>query len=262
MLNSDVSDEVAPTMKPDEIEVLRKAVPKIEVPADVRDLVYTLRDMLTRSTDIKISDRRLVQSFKILRACALLQGRAQVTKEDLHILSYVFWERLDQVNKVRSIVLSTCNSRMSDLIAYEEIADDVWQASLKSGNLNELVEKLDGMYENAARFTTEEGLRICNMLKDYRMRAEKLLEQRAEFTVLIMQGADNETWFQVGRGTEGLWATAQLRSVKFRHFRKQNYWWQEAWPKKASAADRKLAKRKLRKLIESKLNVRLVFVKM
>lgn len=254
--------ENAPSLTSKDIDELRELVHDVVVPDDIRDSIYTLRDLLLRSVDIRVSDRRLVQSFKIIRARALLQGRMVVQKEDLDILANVFWERLDQVSRVRSVVLSTCNSKLSDIIAYEEIADDVWQQALKSGDLTVAMNKLDDMLKNAMRFTSEEGKGIVKMLQDYKERAQKLLDQRSEFTVLVMTGANGEVWFQVGRGTEGLWSPQQLRSVKFRHFRKSNYWWQEGYSSKTPIKKRKAIRIALRKSIEDKLQVKVQFNRM
>ena len=112
------------------------------------------------------------------------------------------------------------------------------------------------------RFTSEEGKGIVKMLQDYKERAQKLLDQRSEFTVLVMTGANGEVWFQVGRGTEGLWSPQQLRSVKFRHFRKSNYWWQEGYSSKTPIKKRKAIRIALRKSIEDKLQVKVQFNRM
>lgn len=257
--DDDMSD--APTLESTDIEKLRAMTKRVVVPADVRETVYTVRDMLLRSLGIQISDRRLVQSFKILRAKALLEGRSTVIKEDIEILSNVFWSNFEQCAKARSLVLSMVNSKLSDIVAYAEVAETLWQDSIKSGELDVAKLKMEAMLANVEKFSSNEGKQIAASLLDYLGRIDNILNQRKTFTILILPAEGNSFIFQVGRGTDSLWSSKQLRKCGFRHARKANYWWQEAYDDKNSMKERKSARISLRKTVSDALGVTVEFNK-
>lgn len=258
--HADHSD--APTLTREDLELLRKLVPSVVVPDDVRDSVYALRDLISRSVGLTISDRRLVKSFAILRSRALLHGRMYVTKADLEVLTYVFWQRPDQIAKVRALALSVSNARMSDIVAYEELVSEIWEHALKNGDIDHAKKRLTELRESASRFKSDEGAQVLRMIDEYLGRIDNIHAQRGNFIVVMMKQANGDVWFQVGRGTDSLWSPQQLRSVKFRLFRKGNYWWQEGYTHTTTSVKRKKAKRLLREAIASKLNVNVQFTKM
>jgi MoxR-like ATPase len=93
---------------PDLITATQQDVPAISVPDSVIDAICTLRAQLRRQ-EITVSDRRWKQAIRLLQASAYLDGRDEVSAEDLVILSHVLWEQISQRANVEREVLTLVN---------------------------------------------------------------------------------------------------------------------------------------------------------
>lgn len=262
MLESNGAPKVKQMLSREEILYLRKCVKVVEIPPEVRECVFDLRDQITRAVGVTISDRRLVKSFRLLQARALLKGRRVVGIKDTEILANLFWENLDQIRKVRSIVLNVSSASLSDLVCYEEIAEELWQKCLKTGNMDEATERLTAMYVTARRFSTDAGKEVAQNIQDYLKRVKAIQSKRNEFVVVELVDADGSRRFKLSAACESLWSTKQLRSVDFKWYRKGAYWWQPAVGKKSTRESRNKARRRLAAKIVKKLGVNLTLTKM
>ena len=261
MLDAESLDESEfPTMQSHEIDRLRELTKTVIVPKDLRDRVYTMRDILQSNTGVSISDRRLVQSFKILKAKALFNGRLTVQIEDLAILANVFWAELDQIPRVKSIVSSLCNVQGMDDSSYSEVANNVWNEALKTGEMDSARKRIEAMCDNVAKLGND-GKQILNTLNDILTRIDGIIEQRNRFVVYIMPHEDTRTIFKIGGGTDGLWAPKQLRSVGFKHFKRGNYWWMPAYTEKTKVEKRKEIRKLLKTTVRDKLGAEVIFNK-
>jgi MoxR-like ATPase len=83
-----------------ELDELREAVGAVQVPGGVLQALASLRRDLV-AQQIIASDRRWRNAVAILRAHALLFGRAQVSEEDLPFLEHVLWKDPEEIPKVR-----------------------------------------------------------------------------------------------------------------------------------------------------------------
>jgi MoxR-like ATPase len=132
---------VAPmkTISLDEVKKLQQVLPDIWIPEDVFVRLIKLADMIEQKCDIYISQRRRERALKLLQARALFAGRPQVSKNDLTILRFVFWENpedFDATEKlIRENVLDPTERRMSELknsafelirSAEKKVADGDW----------------------------------------------------------------------------------------------------------------------------------------
>ncbi len=262
MLESSKEAKPKQMLSREEILHLRKCVKIVEIPEEVRECVFDLRDQITRAVGVTISDRRLVKSFRLLQARALLRGRRVVGIKDTEVLANIFWDNLDQVRKVRSIVLNVSSASLSDLVCYEEIAEELWQKCLKTGNMDEATERLTAMYVTARRFSTDAGKEVARNIKDYLKRVKAIQSKRNEFVVVELVDADGSRRFKLSAACESLWSTKQLRSVDFSWYRKGAYGWQPAVGKKSTRESRMKARQKLANKISKKLGVNLVLTKM
>jgi MoxR-like ATPase len=78
-------------------------VPAVDLPAEVVTAVRDLRADL-RGREITSSDRRWVQSVRVLQAAAWLAGRDAVAVEDLAVLAHVLWDTPAHRSTVERVV--------------------------------------------------------------------------------------------------------------------------------------------------------------
>jgi len=83
-----------------EFEELRRQVQAVNVPGSALKLIAETRRELAQQ-GLVVSDRRWRASVDVLRAHALLSGRAEVDEDDLLFLEHVLWKDPDERPKVR-----------------------------------------------------------------------------------------------------------------------------------------------------------------
>lgn len=81
---------------------------QVIVPDMVYDAIATLRRNL-KDAGLEPTERRFVESMKVIKACAWLDGRDTADVEDLRPLQHVFWDQPDQSSTVDKIVLAIAN---------------------------------------------------------------------------------------------------------------------------------------------------------
>jgi MoxR-like ATPase len=140
-------------------------VPAVDVPDSVIELICTLRAQLRRQ-EIIVSDRRWGQAIRLLQASAYLDGRDDVTAEDLVILSHVLWEQVSQRPNVEREVLSLVNPDAREAL-------DLLDA------INEAATELDAMSGQSAEKLNAWGL---GANKNLNRSAKRLTEMKAEAT--------------------------------------------------------------------------------
>jgi MoxR-like ATPase len=91
----------------EEVEILRRARPFVEVPEEIIETVLDILQELVNDTSQDFSwawadDRRFGRSFDVMQANALLQGRTKVTKADLSILEWLLWDTPEQIAIVKA----------------------------------------------------------------------------------------------------------------------------------------------------------------
>ncbi|PCG81574.1 ATPase [Streptomyces sp. WZ.A104] len=104
------------------------AVPAVEVPDVIVDAMCTLRASLRRR-ELVSSDRRWRVSVRLLQASALLDGRTEVSENDLSVLTHVLWDSPAQRPTVEREVLQMVNPDAREALdladAIEELAADL-----------------------------------------------------------------------------------------------------------------------------------------
>ena len=75
----------------------------VRIPDAIYQTMAKIRTKL-RDEGIRPSDRRYKQSLSLLRAKAYLDGRFEVNRSDMAILTHVLWETVDQKEKTREIL--------------------------------------------------------------------------------------------------------------------------------------------------------------
>lgn len=102
-LVADTSDLYEPKIPPqtaftmDEWKALQLGIDLVELPEAVLASLVALRHRLnTLATPILVTDRRWKKAARILRACAVVHGRAWVDGQDLGLLAHILWDHPDQ----------------------------------------------------------------------------------------------------------------------------------------------------------------------
>lgn len=244
-------------MTRDELVLLQKAVSRVKVSSDVRQLVLKIRQMVSRATGAKISDRRLYKAIRILQAVALLKGRAFVRKKDTEMLSHLFWDDPVHQNKTKMIVIAATEADAADVVAYEDAAEAAYQGAIASGEIEEGIKKLEAVLENLKQYSNSASKRIRRSIAERHSELNKILNQRAEFHVLVTWLNSKEQIYRVGIATQMLWTPTQLRSVGFHWKKKQQMWWMLIQGKSVVAKRKFHAK--LIRAIETTLKVKPTF---
>ncbi|MFE4263443.1 AAA family ATPase [Streptomyces sp. NPDC056883] len=103
-------------------------VPAVDVPDVIVDALCTLRAALRRRELIS-SDRRWRVSVRLLQASAFLDGRTEVSENDLTVLAHVLWDSPAQRPTVEREVLQMVNPGAREALdladAIEELAADL-----------------------------------------------------------------------------------------------------------------------------------------
>lgn len=105
-------------------QVIDDVIPAIPIPADVIEVVVTLRDLL-RGHEITPSDRRWRASMRLLQASAWLEGRTEVSTDDLQVLRFALWDDPTQINQVERLTLSLSNPLAEAALTLKEKAEDI-----------------------------------------------------------------------------------------------------------------------------------------
>jgi len=99
-----------PNISLKEIDALQ-AVAQNPTMDDVKPVLEPLK-IIRRAIEnegILVSDRKWVQSVRILKAYSMLQGHDHIELDDLEILEHVLWSSIEQASKVRKIVSKVSN---------------------------------------------------------------------------------------------------------------------------------------------------------
>lgn len=128
LVRSAVVSPTAPARTTLDLADLQRAVevevPAISVPDPVVDAIATLRAALRRK-ELVSSDRRWVQSVRLLQASAYLDGRTEVAESDLAILTHVLWDSPAERPTVEREVLTLVNPDAREALDWADAIDEL-----------------------------------------------------------------------------------------------------------------------------------------
>ncbi len=171
----------------DELHDMQEQIRKIPIPASVLDAIVQIRKEL-RKEGVIPSDRRYRQAQDVLRAFAFLNGRQQVSTDDIAILKHVLWDEPAHVSVVERVVISVSNplqrkaDELMDAIfsAWKEvdaIPDDdskkVLQASEATAKINKAKKALKTLRDQMADEDRDTG-----KVDGYLKKANEVLKER------------------------------------------------------------------------------------
>jgi MoxR-like ATPase len=111
-----------PTISFQELETEQAAAAALSLPEAVIDALVAIRRDIDQE-GMYVSDRKWVQSVRVIKAYAYLQGHSEVELEDLDVLEHMLWTTPDSKRAVAKIVAKHNNpigeklSKITDAIA-------------------------------------------------------------------------------------------------------------------------------------------------
>lgn len=87
----------------EELDSCRKEAGRVKLPSNILKLISRIRKDLAKK-GITPSDRRYKQSVSLLRSRAYLEGRGEVSEDDLRILEHVLWREPGQKAEIQSVI--------------------------------------------------------------------------------------------------------------------------------------------------------------
>ncbi len=118
-----------------ELQELQHAAEQVAVPDSIRGNIAQLRIDLT-AKGIRLSDRRWGQTLGLLRAHALLEGRATVEEDDLPILKHCLWQAPEQASEVAKQIArlaTTFHAKAIDLGDQAASVHQEWMNARRAG---------------------------------------------------------------------------------------------------------------------------------
>lgn len=91
-----------------DIELLRSLSEGVSVSDQIIEIIFKLRRVLQRE-GIYVSDRRYRESLDLIKANAMLDGRAEAQDSDLSILKHSLWQMPEQERLVAEIIFDAVN---------------------------------------------------------------------------------------------------------------------------------------------------------
>jgi len=139
-------------------------VPTVAVPDGIVDAVCTLRAALRRQ-ELIVSDRRWKQAVRLLQASAYLDGRPEVTGNDLAVLTAVLWDSTTERSAVEREVLQLVNPDAREALDLADAIDEL-EAELdaKAGQSREALS--EWAIKEANRKLAKAGKRLTEMLDE------------------------------------------------------------------------------------------------
>ncbi len=103
MLNTEADKSDEGVITADELNTCKTETEKVKLPPNMLKLISRIRKDL-RKKGIIPSDRRYKQSVSLLKARAYLEGRSEVSEEDLRFLENVLWRDPGEKTEVQSVI--------------------------------------------------------------------------------------------------------------------------------------------------------------
>lgn len=120
-----------------DLMLLQDRLDLVELPESLARAMVEIANTLTKKHRIFISPRRLKLSRNLVRASALLDSRVVCKMEDLSALQFSFWQKEEDLQKVRDLILDTIGIPEADARKFEKMALSI---------LNELQSNLENTH--------------------------------------------------------------------------------------------------------------------
>lgn len=99
---------VVPSLSPEQLAFEQAAIHNVTFGKEAATLLLELKKAV-KNAGFFVSDRKWKQSVKIIRAYTHLNGRTDVTAEDLEVLEFVLWNEPGQRKEIRRLISKIAN---------------------------------------------------------------------------------------------------------------------------------------------------------
>jgi len=114
LLQGDSTDSKETVITPEELDYCKSQAGKTVVPSNILKLIGRIRKELKKK-GITPSDRRYKQSISLLKAKAYLDGRGEVSEEDIRFLENVLWRDPGEKAEIQSVIHQALHGYMDRL---------------------------------------------------------------------------------------------------------------------------------------------------
>lgn len=108
-----------------DIIYLQDHLSSVELGADIGRLMISIAEELESKHHIFISPRRLKMTRNLVKANAILAGRHHCTVDDLIALQYTFWQREEDLTKVKDLILEKMDLPKIHAEKYNQLMDSI-----------------------------------------------------------------------------------------------------------------------------------------
>lgn len=222
-LGQDHANDHALTKK--EVDVLREYTKTIAIPKPVVTLAIKVRRQIEHTMGYKLSDRRFLAAFKIMRASAVLRGDTEVKPVDVEVFAYLGWNEVAQQARVENVVYASTSAEVVEVSSYMEQVDALRTKIAKLSDLKAVLKDLKRIYAELGRFTSRFAKRCRIEVADAGRNVQSLMKSRKRIEGIVVALGDGSRVFKMHTHYNRLWTTGELRSFGFRHKRKADYWY-------------------------------------
>ncbi|OGE23979.1 MAG: hypothetical protein A3J42_05175 [Candidatus Dadabacteria bacterium RIFCSPHIGHO2_12_FULL_53_21] len=103
MLNTENEISVEGVITSEELDSCREEAGRVKLPSNILKLISRIRKDLAKK-GITPSDRRYKQSVSLLKSRAYLEGRSEVSEDDLRFLENVLWREPGEKAEIQSVI--------------------------------------------------------------------------------------------------------------------------------------------------------------
>ena len=167
----------------EEIKELTEASKSAIVSRDIINKFIKFINDLSKDHSIVVSDRRQNECFKIMQASAVIDGRDKVGIDDFKALTYVLWEKEEQIPHIESAITKLINpfddKYKAIKTSFESVVKDINSSvdenekshkSLEAkGSIEKLTSRLNRLINEASKYgkDTKEFLAFRNEMLEY-----------------------------------------------------------------------------------------------
>lgn len=131
LLGGNCLETPIPSLSAKELEKVRAAAAKVDVPKKIVNILVSIRKELN-DNGIYVSDRKWLQIIKVLRAYAALNGVGTVSEDELEIIVHCCWHTPDQLKTCEKIVNKYGNPLSEICHKHRDAIDEVFDLLQKS----------------------------------------------------------------------------------------------------------------------------------
>jgi len=223
-LLSDNRGEPQPMFTVEEVDALRAHVKTVTIPTEVVNLAIKVRRQVENAMGYKLSDRRFLAAFKVMKASAVMRGDTEVKPIDVETMTYVSWNEISQQQRVENIVYASTSAEVVEVATYMEQVEALREKIARVHDLKDVLKELKRIYSELKTYSSRYAKRCAAEVADCGRQVSALIASRKTIEGIVVSVSDGSRIFKMHTHYNKLWSVKELRSFGFRHKRKADYW--------------------------------------